>query len=109
MGVGELGSQLTGHGLGLGQTGLLGGDIDEVIDMAVIGGKVALRSPQGHAASGSNDFRFKHGTYLRFLQMKKRAPQPDHPGMRFRVAGGKRFFSLYNLKSVFARKKGNRD
>jgi hypothetical protein len=41
--------------------------------------------------------------------MKKRAPQPDHPGMRFRVAGGKRFFSLYNLKSVFARKKGNRD
>ena len=45
----------------------------------------------------------------RFLQMKKRAPQPDHPGMRFRVAGGKRFFSLYNLKSVFARKKENRD
>ena len=27
--------------------------------------------------------------------------------MRFRAAGGKRFFSLYNLESVFARKKEN--
>ena len=39
--------------------------------------------------------------------MKKRAPQPDHPGVRFRVVGGKRFFSLYNLQSNFARKKEN--
>jgi hypothetical protein len=105
MGVGELGGQLLGNGLGLGQTGLLGGDIDEVIDMAVVGGKVALGSPQRNAASGCNDFRFEHSINLHFLQMKKCASQPDHPGLRFRVAGGKRFFSLYNFESIFARKK----
>ena len=67
--------------LGLGQTGLLGGDIDEVIDMAVVGGKMALGSPQRNAASGYNDFGFKHdSSYLHFLQMKKCVPQPDRPG-----------------------------
>ena len=36
------GHQLLCHGLGLGKAGLLGGDIDVIVDMAVAGSKVAL-------------------------------------------------------------------
>ena len=42
--------QFSGHGLGLRQAGLLGGDVDVIVDVAVAGGKMSLGNAQEQVA-----------------------------------------------------------
>ena len=59
-------SQDPGHSLSLRQAGLLKGDINIIIDVAVVGRKMAFRHTQGDIALANGEFHdLKHSVYLR--------------------------------------------
>ena len=47
--------QLSGHRLGVAQASLEGGDVDVIVDVAVVGGKVPLGHLQRHRAAAGID------------------------------------------------------
>ena len=66
--IDEVGNQLISTGLGLRNTGLLEGDINVVIDMGVIGHKVALGNTQGDITLLDRQFhKLDHGHFLHFF------------------------------------------
>jgi hypothetical protein len=66
--VDKIGNQLICAVLSLGNTGLLEGNINIVIDMGVVGDKVALGNTQGDITLLNRQFhKLNHGRFLRFF------------------------------------------
>ena len=78
--------QFPRHRLGVAQAGLQGGDVDVVVDVAVVGGKVALGHLQRHRAAAG--IHFLHTLFHRLPPCSK-ALCP-HPGQNA-------FFLEYNI------------
>ena len=63
--VDEMGNQLISGSLGFAEAGLLKGDINIIIDVAVVGGEVTTGHPQGYiAATAFQMLEFNHSNYL---------------------------------------------
>lgn len=85
LGICKILSQLRRDGLGVSQADLLVGDVDVVIDVAVVGCEVASGDPERNVASADRELHsLKHCVYLQFSQIKKRADhitrEMRHPG-----------------------------
>jgi hypothetical protein len=84
--------QLFGAGLGFADTGLVVGDIDVIVDVAVVSGKMTTGNSKRDIATATG-----------------KMDQLDHNVSSFEkkrlcLGGKKRFFSLYYIFKVFGKK-----
>ena len=97
--VDEVQHQLLGYRLGLAQAGLGVGDVDVIIDMAVVGGEMPVGEPQGDVAVlHRQKIDIDHSRALRLCQNKKKTSLG--PGNCVSAGGPKNAFFNYIVSTV---------